>query len=204
MLTGERDKGEHDTRVRDVGGSGTEVGAGGDELDRESMLVMVRKSGAIAALTHLLGAAGDHVAGGTWTIECALRILQCACELDTNRLYLIATGRLLVLVNLAETHIHVPSWRQKGQDMTLATQLHLGLAESCVRVLGACLSEPPRTSAQLQARDDLIGYLVNTNLLARVERLIIWGTQVRVCACLCVSVLSDPEVFAHNAMVWFG
>ena len=204
VLTGERDKGEHGTRVRDVGGSGTEVGTGGDELDRESMLVMVRKSGAIAALTHLLGAAGDHVASGTWTIECALRILQCACELDTNRLYLIATGRLLVLVNLAETHIHVPSWRQKGQDMTLATQLHLGLAESCVRVLGACLSEPPRTSAQLQARDDLIGYLVNTNLLARVERLIIWGTQVRVCACLCVSVLSDPEDFAHNPMVWLG
>ena len=56
------------------------------------------------------------------------------------------------------------------------------------RVLGACLSEPPRTSAQLQARDDLIGYLVNTNLLARVERLIIWGTQVRQSMCVSVRV----------------
>ena len=36
VLTGERDKGEHDTRVRDVGGSGTEVGAGGDELAEAS------------------------------------------------------------------------------------------------------------------------------------------------------------------------
>ena len=46
-----------------------------------------------------------------------------------------------------------------------------------MRILGLCLSEQPRTSGQLQARDDLVGYLVNTTLLSRVERLIIWGAQ---------------------------
>jgi hypothetical protein len=33
------------------------------------------------------------------------------------------------------------------------------------------------SDAQLEARDYLVGYLVNTNLLSRVERLIVWGTQ---------------------------
>jgi len=50
-----------------------------------------------------------------------------------------------IQVNLAETHIHVPSWRDK-EEANHKTRLHVGLAESCVRVLGVCLSEPPRTS----------------------------------------------------------
>ena len=53
-----------------------------------------------------------------------------------------------IQVNLAETHIHVPSWRDKSreEEANHMTRLHVGLAESCVRVLGVCLSEPPRTS----------------------------------------------------------
>ena len=142
-----------------------------EELDKVTMLVMVRKSGAMAALARLLATACDST-----PLEAALRVLECACQLETNRLYLIATGRLLGIVNLAETHIHVPAWRSYhgGQP---EQQLNTALAESCVRVLGLCLSEAPRTAGQLEARDYLVGYLVNTNLLSRVERLIIWGTQ---------------------------
>lgn len=142
-----------------------------EELDKETMLVMVRKSGAIAALARLLAAACDST-----PLEAALRVLECACQLETNRLYLIATGRLLGIVNLAETHIHVPAWRSCHGGPP-EQQLNTALAESCVRVLGLCLSEAPRTAGQLEARDYLVGYLVNTNLLSRVERLIIWGTQ---------------------------
>ena len=70
-------------------------------------------------------------------------------------------------------HIDVPS--RPATDLEVLD--NTALAESCVRILGLCLSEQPRTSGQLQARDDLVGYLVNTTLLSRVERLIIWGAQ---------------------------
>jgi hypothetical protein len=76
------------------------------------------------------------------TVEGALRILESACQLETNRLYLIATGRLLGVVNLAEMHIDVPSRPATDLDALDNT----ALAESCVRILGLCLSEQPRTS----------------------------------------------------------
>jgi len=35
------------------------------------------------------------------TVACDAQVLECACQLETNRLYLMATGRLLGIVDLA-------------------------------------------------------------------------------------------------------
>ena len=82
-------------------------------------------------------------------VHAALRVLECACDIENNRLYLVATGRLLGLVNLAEALLSSPllGGIQSEQEECLLTS---GLTESCIRVLGVCLSAPPRTAAQLQ------------------------------------------------------
>jgi hypothetical protein len=47
----------------------------------------------------------------------------------------------------------------------------------------------------LQARNDLIGYLVNTTLLSRVEKLVLWGAQT---VSSVVKELEKKEGGAHH------
>jgi hypothetical protein len=64
---------EREREKSDGGGGAGEVP---DGLDKESMLVMVRKSGALAALVRLLATAGDQVCA-TRSLHAALRVLEC-------------------------------------------------------------------------------------------------------------------------------
>ena len=148
------------------GGGG---GGGGsreqDTHERDSTLVSIRKSGAIAALSRMITVDPrlmfPRLAGG------ALRVLLAACSLPTNRLYIVTTGRLLpFIVMLEET---ICSTIDSPHIFTIGRQL--------LELIALCLGTDVGGKAGCASRDDTVGYLVNTGLLSRLERLLIWAMQ---------------------------
>jgi len=107
------------------------------------MNVSIHTPGAIAALARQLAAAGAEAADGgslsSW-IEVALRVLECACEIVTNRLYLLATGRLLVLVYTLYL------------SLSLSVSLALSLSLCFSLSVSLSLSPPPPLSLSVYVR----------------------------------------------------
>jgi hypothetical protein len=148
--------------------------------ERELLYSSIRKSGCVAALIRLVSA--DEKLTYQRLLSAVLKVLVDVCTAhETNRLYIVATGRLIPLIDALDTAICSLSFADtEGYNVLMQLMV----------IVSICFRAAAETSIQAQARDDTLGYLVNCGILLKTERLII--SVIRLVAGSSVSKSVDP------------
>jgi hypothetical protein len=142
------------------------LGPGASSEERELIYSSIRKSGCIAALIRLVSA--DEKLAYQRLLSGVLKVLIDVCTShETNRLYIVSTGRLIPLIDSLETAISSISSAcfPDSEGCNMLIQLMV--------IVSICFRSAAETTIQAQARDDTLGYLVNCGILLKMERLII-------------------------------
>ena len=161
----------------------TDAKVGGVKEDKDLLFSAIRKSGCIAAMIRLV-CADDKVSFPR--LLCAiLKVLIDICADETNRLYIVSTGRLIPLVDkLDYVACSLCAPISEGDSFNLLRQLMV--------VVSICLRCKTETSIQAQARDDSLGYLVNAGILSKLERMIISVIRL-IAACAALKAVDGSE-----------
>jgi hypothetical protein len=118
-------------------------------------------------------------------LSALLKLLIDVCAHETNKLYILATGRLLPLIDLLEILLvnlsSAPYVDNEG----------FGLLRQVMFVVSVCLGLSTKHTIQIQARDDTLGYLVNLGSLSKLEHLII--SVIRLLSCSCALKVTDSQ-----------
>ena len=141
-----------------------ECKSGGLSDEGELLYSAIRKSGCIAAMIRVISA--DEKLMFPRLLSSVLKVLVDICTNETNRLYLITTGRVIPLVDKLD--ITLCSLNASFTDIESLT-----LLRSLMSVISVCFTCNCQTAIQIQARDDTLGYLVNAGILLKLERAII-------------------------------